>query len=164
MKKLKTSINIKLKKFIDFVVEIGVLLSFTGMILTVVIQVFTRFFMYSAPAWTEEVARTFFIYAVAFGAGLAIRDNSYVYLDYFIDKFSASTKYYTQLVIRVIILLFGILLFYYSMQFVQLGFVETSPALEIKMSLVFSSMLILGILIIYYSALGLIDKIIQSKT
>ena len=148
----------KFKKYIDRIVELGVIISLTAMILSVVVQVFTRFFMESAPHWTEESARIFFIFSVAFGAGLAIRDHSYVLLDYFQNKFNIRTRERIQIIIQGIIMLFGILILYYSIPFIQLGSSETSPSLQIKMSYVFSSMLILGILIIYYSALELIYK------
>ncbi len=154
----------KIKKIIDKTVEIGVIASLTGMILSVVIQVFTRFFMESAPSWTEEVARIFFIYAVVFGGGLAIRDHAYVHLDFFIEKFSLNIKRRIHLVSQIIILLFGLLLFYYSIQFIQIGFSETSPSLGLKMAYVFGSMVLLPIFIIYYATNDLIDKLTQNKS
>lgn len=154
----------KIKKIIDKTVEIGVIASLTGMILSVVIQVFTRFFMGSAPSWTEEVARIFFIYAVVFGGGLAIRDHAYVHLDFFIEKFSLNIKRRIHLVSQIIILLFGLLLFYYSIQFIQIGFSETSPSLGLKMAYVFGSMVLLPIFIIYYATNDLIDKLTQNKS
>ena len=148
----------KIKKYIDKIVEAGVIISLTAMILSVVVQIFTRFFMDSAPHWTEEAARIFFIFSVAFGAGLAIRDHSYVLLDYFQNKFNSRTKERIQFTIHGIIMLFGVLILYYSIPFIQLGSLETSPSLQINMSYVFSSMLILGILIVYYSAVILVHK------
>ena len=148
----------KIKKYIDKIVEAGVIISLTAMILSVVVQIFTRFFMDSAPHWTEEAARIFFIFSVAFGAGLAIRDHSYVLLDYFQNKFNSRTKERIQFTIHGIIMLFGVLILYYSIPFIQLGYLETSPSLQINMSYVFSSMLILGILIVYYSAVILVHK------
>ena len=36
---------------------------------------------HSAPAWTEEAARMCFLYVVAFGAGLAVREGAFVKVD-----------------------------------------------------------------------------------
>jgi TRAP-type C4-dicarboxylate transport system permease small subunit len=146
------------RKIIDFIVESAVILSLTGMVVSVVVQVFTRFFMESAPHWTEEAARMFFIFSVAFGAGLAIRDHAFVQLDYFLNKLNVSYKHKILVIIQGIILIFGILLSYYSIKFIGIGSSETSPSLQIKMSIVFSSMLILGILVTYYSAFVIVNN------
>ena len=148
----------KIRKYIDLIAESGVVLSLLGMVISVVVQVFTRFFMQSAPHWTEEASRIFFIFSVAFGSGLAIRDHAFVQLDYFMNKLNASYKNIIQMIIHVIILLFGLLLSYYSIKFIGIGSSETSPSLQINMSYVFSSMLILGILVAYYSAVVLLFK------
>lgn len=153
----------KITKYIDLLVETGVVLSLLGMVISVVIQVFTRFFMESAPHWTEEAARIFFIFSVAFGSGLAIRDHAFVQLDYFMNKLNTSNKKIIQIIIHVIILLFGLLLSYYSIKFIEIGSSETSPSLQINMSYVFSSMLILGILVSYYSAFVMLIKTKQQE-
>lgn len=139
------------KKYVDTIVKTGVLISISGMIVSVVIQVFTRFFMDSAPPWTEETARISFVFSVAFGAGLALRDHQYIQLEFLLNKFNPKTKNTIQLAIHGIIMLFGVLISIYSIDFVELGSTETSPTLQIKMDYIFSSMLIMGILIVYYS-------------
>ena len=59
----------------------GALVSFTAMIVVVVLQVFTRYFIESAPHWTEELARIFFIYSVAFGTGTGFQNGDFIRLD-----------------------------------------------------------------------------------
>ena len=149
----------KKRRLFDLIVESGVLISLSGMIFSIVIQVFTRFFMESAPSWTEEAARMFFIFAVAFGSGLAIRDNEYVHLDYFLNKIPIRTKNRIQLIINGIVLFFGILISFYAVKFIEIGSVETSPSLQIRMSYIFSTMLIMGVLLTIYSAMELLIKI-----
>ena len=142
----------KINNIIDRFIEFSVIISLSGMIGSVVVQVFTRFFMDSAPHWTEEAARVFFIFSVAFASGLAIRDHAYVRLDYFINKFSVSNRNKILLAIHWIILMFGLLISFYSITFITIGSTETSPSIQINMSFVFSSLLFLGLLISYYSA------------
>lgn len=60
-------------KFIAKILKFGTLFSTLGFIVSTLIQVYARFFMESAPPWTEEAARVFFIHAVSFAAGLAMR-------------------------------------------------------------------------------------------
>ena len=75
-----------LKKIVNKTTETALFLSIGGMAVTVCVQVFARFFLPSAPDWTEELARIFFIFSVGFGAGLAIRDHGYVNLNTFLGK------------------------------------------------------------------------------
>ncbi len=148
----------------DAIVETGVLISISGMITSVVIQVFTRFFMDSAPPWTEETARMFFVFSVAFGAGLALRDHQYIQMEFLLNKCEPKTRYIVQLAIHGIIMLFGILISIYAVEFIRLGMSETSPSLQIKMGYVFSSMLIMGGLIVYYSLGIIFQKLKQRQT
>jgi TRAP-type C4-dicarboxylate transport system permease small subunit len=52
-----------------------------GFITVVMIQVISRTFLPKSPAWTEEVARYFFIYMVAFGASVAVHKKEFVGID-----------------------------------------------------------------------------------
>jgi len=58
-------------KTLNKLLSLGTLLSTIGFIGSTVIQIFARFFLASAPSWTEEASRLFFIYAMSFAAGLA---------------------------------------------------------------------------------------------
>lgn len=153
----------KIKRYIDHLVEIGVIISLTGMIFSVLIQVFSRFFLESSPHWTEETARIFFIFSISFGAGLAIRNHGYVRLEYFLDKLNVNTRHRIQIIIHGVIMGFGILISYYSILFIQLGSSETSPSLHINMAYVFSSILILGVLVVYYSSIEIAHKMKQKN-
>ncbi|MEM8524521.1 MAG: TRAP transporter small permease [Bacteroidota bacterium] len=142
-----------MKKSISRILKYGTLLSTWLLIGSVVLQIFARFFLESAPAWTEEASRLFFIYAVAFAAGLAFKDDYYVYLEVFFEKLSPRF----QRILLVLIptstaLLFGIMTIY-AVQFIKIGWLEKSPGMKISMAIVFLSMFILSSTICYYSIL-----------
>lgn len=138
-------------KKLNNLLKLGTLVSTIGFIGATVIQIFARFFLDSAPPWTEEASRLFFIYAMSFAAGLALRDKYYVELDVFYRKFPKRI----QLIIDVAVQLCTILLFaimgFYSLQYIQLGSTETSPSMRIPMSFAFTSILIMSVTIIIYS-------------
>jgi len=67
----------------------GALISLGAMIVIVALQVFTRFFMESTPHWTEEAARIFFIYSVAFGTAIGIKNGDFIKLN-LIGKYLSS--------------------------------------------------------------------------
>ncbi len=68
-------------KWLDRVLITFACLFTVGYIVAVLIQIISRTFLPFTPAWTEEIARYFFIYAVATAAGPAARANSYVAVD-----------------------------------------------------------------------------------
>ncbi len=152
-----------LKKIVNKTTETALFLSIGGMAATVCVQVFARFFLPSAPDWTEELARIFFIFSVGFGAGLAIRDHGYVNLNTFIEKLPVPRQRHLNLIIYLIILILATIMFVYSIQFIFIGSRETSPSMGVKMSWVFSSLLIMSILIAWYTILELISIIHHSK-
>ncbi|MDH5398844.1 MAG: TRAP transporter small permease [Cyclobacteriaceae bacterium] len=129
----------------------GAILSILGMITAVFVQVFARFMLENSPAWTEEMARIFFIYAVAFGAGLAVRNNDYVKLE-LIDRYlTLNRQKGLKAIIQLIIALFFLLMAFYAWEFIIIGLPENSPSLEVSMGLVFSSIFIAMVLVFVFT-------------
>ncbi len=153
--------NHTLRRNINRLLKYGTLLSTYGLIGSVLLQVFARFFLPNTPPWTEEASRLFFIYATAFASGLALKDGFYVHLDLFFNKFSPAV----QRKILVAIASFTFVLFgsiaVYSVPFVLLGHAEFSPSMKIRMSLAFFSIFILSTSICYF-ALGEIRRAIKN--
>lgn len=138
-------------KIIGKILKYGTLLSTFALIGTVLLQIFARFFLESAPSWTEEASRFLFIYAISFAAGLAMKQNYYVHLDLIFNKLSLKgQKWLEFLISALIVLLFGIFTFY-AIQFIQLGHAEKSPSMAIRMSFAFGSMFIMGASITYFA-------------
>ena len=133
------------------IAEYGTLLGLTGMILAVTIQVVARFLLPSAPSWTEEISRMFFIYAVAFGVSTGIRDRSFVRLELLQNYITEKSSRKIDIVIQWLIIFFSLLLLYYSYQFFLLGINEQSPSLKISMSAVFASIFVMMFSLVVFS-------------
>ena len=137
----------------------GTLLTSTGFVFTVSLQIFARFFLSDVPPWTEEASRILFIYAISFASGLAYRGNYFVFLEAFYAGFSDKMKKIIDLLSPLMTLfLFGITAFY-SLYMLEMGGSELSPSLQIIMVIPFLSILILCISISYFSFLSLLKKI-----
>jgi TRAP-type C4-dicarboxylate transport system permease small subunit len=144
--------------------ETGTLVGAAGLIGTVILQIVSRrFFTENAPSWTEEASRFFFIYAISFAAGLAQREGYFVSMDYVYRKFNERIKKWLDLIIVsfsfVLFLVMGI----FSIQFILLGTTETSPGLELPMSIAFTSMFIMSGSILYYLVIQLNQSIRSLK-
>ena len=139
-----------LHKTIGRILKYGALLSTWGLILTVLLQIFCRFTPIATPSWTEEASRIFFIYAMSFAAGLAMKNDYYVHLDMFYNRFSPRFQRFLVKAIPVIsFFLFGVMAIY-AIQFIVLGVPEKSPSMGFNMGIAFFSMFIMSVSICYY--------------
>ncbi len=129
----------------------GALISLGSMILVVTIQVFTRFLMESTPHWTEEAARIFFIYSVAFGTATGIKNGDFIRLNLIGKYLSSRYDKLLNIFTEMTTIAFAITLVIHSIKFVKLGMDELSPALEITMGFVFLSITIIGLSIVIFT-------------
>lgn len=138
-------------KAIGKFLKIGTLISTLGLIASVLLQIFARFFLENTPSWTEEASRLFFIYAVSFASGIALKNNSYVGLDLFYNLFNEKIRKLLDVLIPLFTcVLFGIVMIY-TFEFIKNGFAEKSPSMEIPMGLAFFSIFIMSITICLYA-------------
>lgn len=144
-----------MKKVIDYIDKILValaLIATVGYICSVLIQIFSRTFLPITPSWTEETGRYFFVYAVAFAAGLAVRANAYVAVDILVSKIPGKIKHYYHIALNIFLMLFSLYFLIHSVQkFAFLKARLVSTALEIPMRYIYFSMIILfGMLTVNY--------------
>lgn len=150
-------------KFISSFLKKGVIISTLGLIAIVLLQIFARFFLAQAPSWTEEASRLFFIYATSFAAGLALKNNYYVHLDYFYNLFSEGVQRKLRVIIPLLTLVLFLIIAIYSIQFIYLGRLETSPSLKIRMAYIFVSVLIMSLSISYFAFKEFMNQVKNNK-
>jgi len=148
----------QLKKVVAKILKYGTLVSTLGFIGATGIQIYARFFMDSAPSWTEEAARFFFIYAVSFAAGLAMKDGYYVHFDVFYNKMKERHQIVLKLLVAILTLILFLFLSAYSIYFVQVGIPEHSPSLNVPMAIAFGSMLLMGLGVSFFAFLNIIKN------
>lgn len=144
-------------KTLNKLLGLGTLLSTIGFVASTVIQIFARFFLASAPSWTEEASRLFFIYAMSFAAGLALRDKYFVELDYFYQKFSKKIQFIIDMLIQFCTVLLFAIMGFYSLQYIHLGSTETSPSMRIPMSFAFISILLMSVTVVVYALVEIVQ-------
>ena len=144
------------QKYIVVFLEHGLVISMAMMLVVVMIQVIARFMFPKAPAWTEEAARICFIFSIAFGGGLGIRNQAFVRLEWLLNKFPDKLRNYLHVIIYALISILSIVIAIYTIDFIEVGKVETSPTLLIPMNYIFSSIFFLFIFIAIFSIEGII--------
>ncbi|WP_181938001.1 MULTISPECIES: TRAP transporter small permease [unclassified Arenibacter] len=148
-----------LNKNIGRLLKMGTLLSTFGLLFTVMLQIICRFSPINTPPWTEEASRLFFIYAMSFAAGLAMKNEFYVHLDMFYNQFPERIKRTLNMAVPSITLVLFVVMAIYAIKFVILGLSEKSPSMGLNMGIAFFSIFIMSSSISYY----LIRKIMNIK-
>ncbi|SHE42444.1 TRAP-type C4-dicarboxylate transport system, small permease component [Arenibacter palladensis] len=151
-----------LNKTIGRLLKMGTLLSTYGLLFTVLLQIICRFTPMNTPSWTEEASRLFFIYAMSFAAGLAMKNEFYVHLDMFYERFPERIKKTLHLAVPSISLILFVIMAVYAIKFVILGIPEKSPSMGFNMGIAFFSIFIMSTSISYY-LLKKIMKIIKNS-
>lgn len=131
-------------KYLDKLLALLAFLATVGYIGSVVVQIFSRTFLPRTPSWTEETARYFFVYAVAFAAGLAVRKNAYVAVDIATSWMPPKLKKYHAIAVNALLAIFSM---YFEIKSVfKFAFFKArmvSTALEIPMQHIYFSLVIL---------------------
>ena len=145
------------------ILRLSTLLSTSGFIGAILIQIYSRFFLPSAPAWTEEASRFFFVYAIGFAAGLAMKDGEYVCFDVIYNRMNSKNKRAIDILNSGLITVLFLILGISALQYVELGLMERSPGLTVSMSFAFASLLILSSTVGVYAFLDTMKNYKQGK-
>jgi TRAP-type C4-dicarboxylate transport system permease small subunit len=103
------------------------------MVIDVNIGVFYRYVLNSALSWTEELSRYCMVWAAYLGMSLALRDKQHMGLSFIVEKFRLKVRGYSELVSRIIMMVFLIVVFRSSLNHLRVVKVQTSPSMEISM-------------------------------
>ena len=128
----------------------------------VLVQIISRNFLPSAPSWTEELARYTFIYMVAFGCGVAVLKDEFVYVEFLKDALDSRGLHTANKIVRILVtvamlVLSAFILFRSVPGIAFLKFRMVSTAMEIPMQYIyFSQILMFGFLCV-----SLIMRLIQ---
>ena len=135
-----------------------------GFVVVILLQIFARLLLPTAPSWTEEAARIFFVLAVGCAAGLALRSGEYVHFDFFYQRMSPAWQRRLRLVIDLAtVVLFAVFTFY-ALRFTAMGLAERSPSLKFPMAVPFAGTVVLGGSLLVYAADRLLRRFRRPKS
>jgi len=86
------------------------------MVIVITYQVILRYVFHASNAWSEELARYLFIYDVFIGSAIALRKNSHLQVDVFLNLMKPKTKYLYTIIITILGVAFLVVLFLYSVK------------------------------------------------
>ena len=128
----------------------------------VMVQIISRNLLPSAPSWTEEAARYTFIYMVAFGCGVAVLKDEFVYVEFLKDALVGMGLHGLNKAIRflVTVAMLVLSLFLLFKAVPGLAFIKfrmVSTAMQLPMQVVYFSQ----VLMFAFLSISLVFRLIQ---
>ena len=105
----------------------------------VFLQVFSRYLFHLSLSWPEELARFCFVWASLMGASIAAEKKKLHDIDLGYNLLPDSVKPFVSLAAHLMVCMLLIVLLVYGIELTQLVHTQESPAMEIRMSYVYSA-------------------------
>ena len=131
------------------------------MVINVLWQVFSRYFLGAPSSFTDELARYLMIWIGILGAAYVSGRNKHVAIDVLPSRLSAKTQKKLRLVVRILIILFCLLALViggFRLVYVTYVLDQYSPALQVPLAVVYMVIPISGLLIIYYKISDILNQ------
>jgi TRAP-type C4-dicarboxylate transport system permease small subunit len=139
-----------MEKFINILYDVIIsnMIKIIGVImaLTILLQIFSRAFMKVPFSWTEELARITFMWFCFLGSGIAMKNKAHLGIDFFVNKLGKKARFVNEVIIYVLVGLFGFILSYYGMQITKIMHKQVSSVMRIPMSYFYAVIPLTGFL------------------
>lgn len=159
MKELNSQ-NTSIKKFfnaIDFFLKTLVVIGNGLMLLLVFAQVITRYVFNYTPYFGEELARYLFVWVVFLSLPLVARYGGHMAIETLTSRVKGSTLKFLNICADIFTIIFLSIMVYCGIQMVIRTYYQTSPAMMIKMSFVYSVIPFGCAIMLLYTIANLMD-------
>jgi len=156
------SVLIAIKKVLDRLLEVLVMVVMAVLVLDVLWQVFTRLALRSPSTWTEELAIFMLIWVSLLGAAVALGRGAHLGIDYFVGKLPERIRLATEVLVFLSVAVFSLLVMILGgvdlvSSNLELG--QVSPAMHVKMGYVYLAVPISGFFLTLYAIVGVAERL-----
>jgi TRAP-type transport system small permease protein len=142
--------------------EAATILSFLGVIVVVLIQILSRYLPYTA-VWTEELTRFLFIYAISFGAPLALKNKEFISVDILTALLPKKIQEIYEAFIYLVVVVLSFVIAYHGYTFISVGKGQTSATMAVDMSVIHASITISFVFIAIYAIMHVMNAFLSPK-
>jgi TRAP-type C4-dicarboxylate transport system permease small subunit len=135
-------------------VEITIVTLFAVLTTAVFAQVVARYVFNQPPAWTEELARFCQVWIILLASSICLRKGSHLAVDYLGPVLSSGARRMVGWFTGCLIVLYSVVVVIWGIRMVMIGLVQTSPAMQLNMGLVYLVFPIAGGLMVLESILA----------
>ena len=149
-----------IKNKVDVIIKWALIVLMGISVLNVLWQVFSRFILNNPSSFTEELARYLLIWLGLLGAGYVTGKKMHLAIDFFVNKLSSAKKKYVELFISSSIFLFALFVMVIggiNLVSLTLYLEQISASLQIQLGYVYLVLPISGVLIMFYSAINIVE-------
>ena len=149
-----------IKSKVDVIIKWALIVLMGISVLNVLWQVFSRFILNNPSSFTEELARYLLIWLGLLGAGYVTGKKLHLAIDFFVNKLSSAKKKYVDLFINSSIFLFALFVMVIggiNLVSLTLYLEQISASLHIQLGYVYLVLPISGVLIMFYSAINIVE-------
>jgi TRAP-type C4-dicarboxylate transport system permease small subunit len=132
------------------VIDIAIILLFIALIVSCVLQVFSRKILNNSYPWTEELARYSFIWVHFLGSTICIRFRNHATITMVKDALPGNGQKILDLLISAILIIASVVLLYGGIKMAQMTGNQVNAGLKIPMSFVYISAAFSGAINLLY--------------
>jgi len=154
----------KFKATLDKILERALVVIMAIMVINVLWQVGSRFLLQSPSSFTDELARYLLIWLSMLGASYVTGKRMHLSIDLLAQRSGPERRKKLNTLIYSIVAIFAFLVMVVGgsrLVYVVSSLGQTSPALEIPLSVVYIVLPIGGLIIIYYSIINILHPVAQ---
>lgn len=141
-----------IKKSLDTMLRLAVIVLFALLVVIVVWQVFSRQVLKSPSAWTEEAARYTFVWVGLFATALVFSERGHIAVDAVVTRFSPRAQKIVAVIVQLSIIGFALMVLVYGGWRASRGaWGQSLSALPTQVGVMYLAMPITGLMIAFYA-------------
>lgn len=149
-----------MRKIIDKIIEILCTLIMGYMVIDVCWMVIARFVLKNPSTTSEEVLRYLLVWTTMVGGAYAYGRRKHLSINMLTKKLSPRNQKILDICVQVVVIAFcAVVMVMGDLRLVQTTFNQISSALHLPMPYVYASILVGGVLIIFYSLLFILEDV-----
>jgi len=138
-------------------VEVTIVTLFAVLTIAVFAQVVARYVFNQPPAWTEELARFCQVWIILLASSICLRKGSHLAVDYLGPALAPRVRRAVAVATGCLIVVYSAVVVVWGVGLVVIGSVQTSPAMQLNMGLVYLVFPIAGGLMVLESILTMLQ-------
>jgi C4-dicarboxylate transporter DctQ subunit len=145
-------------------VEAATTILFLVMLVLLLQQAIGRYAFDYSPAWIGEVARYAFVWVTFLGIAAAFRHGRHVSLDFLLQRFSSTIRKVLRALVHAATLVVLLVMTWGGIQLTVVFIGQRSPAIEISMAWVYSSVTVAGAAMLLFEVEALVTEFRRRPT
>ena len=144
-------------------VEITIVTLFAVLTTAVFAQVVARYVFNQPPAWTEELARFCQVWIILLASSICVRKGSHLAVDYLGPALTPGARRVVAVFTGCLVAIYSAAVVIWGARLLMIGLVQTSPAMQLNMGLIYLVFPIAGGLMLLESALVTVKHLRESE-